>query len=94
VKRRDFSFIETAAKRANELTEYKDPQYLSTLARLCFKRSDLEGAVKWARKAVENLPGQPFFVGPPIRAALQGYETEAQLRKEGAPGAKEEKEEK
>jgi len=40
--------------------------------------------VKWSSKAVENLEGQPFFVGPPIRAALQAYEAEAQARPEPA----------
>ncbi len=89
VKRRDLVFIEEAAQRANELTEYKDPQYLHTLARLCYERGDLDGALKWSRKAVENLTGQPFFVGPPIQAALQEYEAEAKLRLQSTPESKE-----
>lgn len=89
VERRDLLFVEQAAQRANELTEYKDPQYLHVLARLCYERGDLDGALKWSRQAVENLAGQPFFVGPPIRAALQEYETEAQLRQQNAPAPKE-----
>ena len=67
--------------RANELTEHKDPQYLHTLARLHYERGDLEGAVKWSRKAVKNLTGQPFFVGPPIRAALEEYEAQFNVSK-------------
>jgi len=85
VKRRDLQFVEEAAQRANELTKYVDPQYLDTLARVRYERGDLGAAVKWSRKAVENLEGQPFFVGPPIRAALQAYEAEAQS---GAGSAK------
>jgi hypothetical protein len=80
IKRRDLPFVEQAAQRANELTGHEDPQYLTTLARLCYERGDLEGAIKWSRKAVDHLEGQPFFVGPPIRAALQAYEAEAQTR--------------
>jgi hypothetical protein len=38
---------------------------------------------------VENLTGQPFFVGPPIKAALQGYEAEAKLRQQSTPAPKE-----
>ena len=78
VERVDLDFVGTAAQRANELTEYRDPIYLSTLARLCYERGDLGCAVKWSRKAVDNLEGQPFFVGPPIRAALEDYETQAE----------------
>ncbi len=78
VKRKDLHFIEQAAKRANELSEHKDPQHLNTLALLYYERGDVNSAVKWARKAVENLEGQPFFVGPPIRAALAAYEAEAE----------------
>jgi hypothetical protein len=80
VQRRDLMFIERAAQRANELTKHKDPQCLNTLALLCYERGDLDGAVKWCRQAVDNLAGQPFFVGPPIRAALQSYEAQAQAR--------------
>lgn len=82
VKRRDLRFVQEAAQQANELTEWKDPQYLNTLASVHYERGDLDAALKWSRKAVENLPGQPFFVGPPIRAALQEYEAEAQTRQE------------
>jgi hypothetical protein len=80
VKRRDLQFVEEAAQRANELTKYRDPRYLDTLARACYARGDLDSAVKWSRKAVENIEGQPFFVGPPIQAALEAYEAEAQTR--------------
>jgi hypothetical protein len=82
VNRRDLEFVEKAARRANELTEYKDPQYLNTLARACYERGDLDAAVRWSRKAVENLEGQPFFIPPPIQAALAAYEAEAESRVE------------
>jgi hypothetical protein len=86
VKRRDLQFVEEAAQRANELTKYEDPRYLDTLASVCYARGDLDAAVKWSRKAVEYIEGQPFFVGPPIRAALEAYEAEAQTRA-GSPKA-------
>jgi len=88
VRRRDLLFVEEAAQQANKLTEYKDPLQLNTLALLCHERGDLDCAVKWSRKAVDNLAGQPFFVGPPIRAALREYEAQAQMRHETkeAPG--------
>lgn len=76
VRRRDLRFVERAAERANALSKHEDPIHLSTLARLCYEQGDLDGAVKWARRAVENLDGQPFFVGPPIRAALEEYEAQ------------------
>ena len=82
VRRRDLFFVEEAAQQANKLTEYKDPVQLNTLALLCYERGDLDCVVKWSRKAVDNLAGQPFFVGPPIRAALEEYEAQAQMRPE------------
>ena len=89
VKRRDFTFVEKAVVRANELTDHKDPTYLNTLARLRYELGDLDGALEWQRKAVENLEGQPFFVPPPIKAALQQYEAEAKSREEPASAAQE-----
>lgn len=82
VKRRDLAFVEKAILRANELSDHKDPTYLNTLARLRYELGDLEGAIEWQRKAVNNLEGQPFFIPPPIRAALQQYEAEAKRRAE------------
>ena len=90
VKRRDLMFIERAVERANELTEHKDPQCLATLAQLCYERGDLDGAIKRSRQAVDNLAGQPFFIGPPIQAALQAYESQAQaMQKDEEPAPKE-----
>jgi hypothetical protein len=84
VQRRDLELVRQAAERANALSEHKDPIHLSTLARLCYEQGDLDGAVKWSQKAVENLAGQPFFVGPAIRAALEDYEARARIRQEAA----------
>ncbi len=84
VKRRDLHFVEQAAERANALTDYLDPVYLSTLARLCYEQGDLDCAVRWSSKAVDNLEGQPFFVAPPIRAALEEYQALAQAMKQAA----------
>jgi len=84
VERRDLRFVKQAAERANALSGHKDPIHLSTLARLCFELGDLGCAVKWAGQAVENLAGQPFFVGPPIRAALEDYEAQARIGQQAA----------
>jgi hypothetical protein len=85
VTRRDLRLVQKAAERANALSEYKDPIHLSTLARLCYEWGDLDCAVEWARQAVENLAGQPFFIGPPIRAALEDYEAQALIGKDPMP---------
>jgi hypothetical protein len=82
VKRRDLQFVERAASRANELSGYEDPIHLSTLARLRYEQGDLDGALEWSRKAADNLAGQPFFIGPAIRAELEAYEAEIRGRQE------------
>lgn len=85
VERRDLRLVKQAAERANTLSGHEDPIHLSTLAGLCYELGDLDCAVKWARQAVENLAGQPFFVAPPIRAALENYEAQARIGQEAAP---------
>jgi len=84
IRRRDLALVDQAIQRANDLTGYKDATCLHTLARLHYERGDLDGALRYARLAVDNLEGQPFYIPPPIRAALQGYEAEAErLKKAG-----------
>lgn len=80
VERRDLGFVEQAVLRANELSGYEDPIHLGTLARLRYEQGDLDAALKWARKAADNVAGQPFFIGPTILAELEAYEAEARSR--------------
>lgn len=79
---RDLSFALKAAQRANELTEFKDPALLGTLARVYDMKADSPTALKWARQAVERLEGAPPEVAAEVRAALQRYETQAERNKE------------
>ncbi len=44
-----------SATKACELTEWKEPQSLATLAAACSEARDFDGAVKWQQKAVELL---------------------------------------
>ncbi|HPM23042.1 MAG TPA: YceI family protein [Phycisphaerae bacterium] len=71
---RDLLFAGGTAQRANELTEFKDPTLLNTLARVCYEKADLDGAVKWMRAAVDHLEGTPPPVAAEIRATLERYE--------------------
>jgi len=57
LKTRDFNFAMKAAKRAVELTEEKDGAILDTLARVYFETGNLEKAIQWQKKAVENATG-------------------------------------
>jgi hypothetical protein len=77
IKTRDLAFALEAAQRANQLTEFKDPRLLNTLARVQYERADVDAALKWARKAVEHIEDATPDVVPQIRAALQRYEARA-----------------
>jgi polyisoprenoid-binding protein YceI len=82
IKTRDLGFVREAAERANELTGYKDPELLHTLAQVQFERADLDAALKWARQAVENAEGAAPSIAAEVRAALQRYEAQAQKNRE------------
>ncbi len=73
IRTRDLGFVLTAARRANELTEFKDAGLLSTLARAYYERADLESAVKYARAAAEHLDKVPAPAADEVRATLTRY---------------------
>lgn len=80
IKRRDLAFVEEAARRANELSDHKKAMHLHTLARVRYELGDLDGAVKFQKLAVERLAGEPFYISPPVKAALAKYEAESKRR--------------
>lgn len=75
IERRNLKFAEQVLVRANELTEHQDAECLHALARLHYEREDLEGAVKWARAAVQYVDRLPGWAAEPIREALRQYES-------------------
>jgi hypothetical protein len=79
---RDLAFALKAAQRANELTEFKDPILLDTLALAHHEMGDLDEALKRSRQAVEHIEAAGPELGPGIRAALQRYEAKAEKLKE------------
>ena len=82
IQRRDLTFAAKAVRRANELTESKDPAVLNTLARLHYELGDLPAALKWAGQAVEHLGETPPYVAAEIQAARERYQAEADQQSE------------
>ena len=74
---RDLGFALQTAQRANELTEFKDPALLNTLARAYADKADLDAALKWSRAAVAQLETAKPDVAEQARAALARYEAQA-----------------
>lgn len=77
--RKNIRFALQAAQRAGELTKHTDAMILSTLASVHYESGNLEQAVLWQRKAVENLAGVPERAAAQIRATLRQYEKESGL---------------
>ncbi|MDY7109452.1 MAG: redoxin family protein [Planctomycetota bacterium] len=75
VKVRDLAFAMRAARRACELTKDQDPAILDTMARIYYEMGDLDNAVAWQRKAVEQAGDTGM--GQEIRETLSRYEQEA-----------------
>jgi polyisoprenoid-binding protein YceI len=82
IQTRDLGFVLRAAQRANELTGFKDPELLHTLAQAHFERADLEAALKYARQAAENLADATPPVAAEVRATLQRCEAQAEQNRE------------
>jgi thiol-disulfide isomerase/thioredoxin len=60
LEHRDYEFSIKAAKRACELTEWKDPAILDTLALGLFESGNVQKAIKIQEKAVEHSIGTPY----------------------------------
>ena len=84
IEKRDLEFALKAAKRACEITEWKDPSLLDTYAHVLFSRGDAEGAVKWETKALDLCgPDTDEQLTSSIKDALaefQGKAKEASVR--------------
>lgn len=80
VVKRDLDFALKAAERANELAKAEDAAILDTLARVHHDRGDLDAAIEWQRKAVEQAGDDPMGAG--IREVLEAYEKEAAAKQE------------
>lgn len=78
IQTRDLAFALKAAQRANDLTESKDAELLSTLARVYYEKGELATAIKWARQAVENVGDAALPIADQLRETLQRYEAEAE----------------
>lgn len=77
IEPRDLLFVIKAAHRANELTQFKDPVLLGTLARAHFERFDLADAVKWQQRAAETFADAKSPAADELRATLEKYEAAA-----------------
>lgn len=73
----DLGFALETAQHANELTEFKDPALLNTLARAYADKADLPAALKWSRAAAAQLETAKPEVAAQVRAALARYEAQA-----------------
>ncbi|MBU0616596.1 MAG: YceI family protein [Planctomycetes bacterium] len=78
IETRELAFALKAAQRANDLTESKAPELLSTLASVYYEKGELATAIKWARQAVENLGDAAPPLAGQIRETLQRYESHAE----------------
>ena len=70
-----------SAKKACELTAYKNPDYLETLAAACAEAGDFDGAIKWEKKALES-PEFEKAAGDRVRARLKTYQAMEPFRLE------------
>lgn len=75
---RDFDFALEAALRANEVTDGKSASILDTVARVHFERGDVDEAVIWQKRALEQAGDSPMAVD--IRETLIRYEKVAESR--------------
>lgn len=53
IQERDLDFALKAATRACDITDWKDPSLIDTYAHVLFARGDVEGAIKFEKKALD-----------------------------------------
>ncbi|MFV2070300.1 MAG: redoxin domain-containing protein, partial [Pirellulales bacterium] len=71
----DLDLAFKAAQRASELQNHQDAATLDTLARVCYEKGQLDKAIEWQKKAVEQNQGNRA-----IDATLKKYEAEKALQ--------------
>ncbi len=71
----DAALVLKAAKRANELTEHTSAAYLDTLARVYYESGDVRSALKWQRRAADQLNGDERYTEGVMRY-LKKYQQE------------------
>lgn len=81
----DLELALACAVQGNELTEYKGFSELETLAQVHFLRDELEDAIKWQTKAIENAPRDPRLQDN-FSTTLQKYRAALGRRKAEADG--------
>ena len=72
----------TAATQACELTEWKEPQTLMTLAAACSETGDFSSAVKWQQRAVDLVP-EKSSEKREYRKSLERYRASKPFRRPG-----------
>jgi polyisoprenoid-binding protein YceI len=77
VETRDLAFALKAARRADELTEHKDPTLLYLLAQVYYQKADLPAALDCIRRAADQTKQADPELEAEIQAALQRYEAQA-----------------
>jgi thiol-disulfide isomerase/thioredoxin len=80
IKERDLDLALEFARRANAVSDEKDPAILDTLARCYYEKGDLANAVKTQEQAAKNAGSDEM--GEEIKANLKKYQDE--LAKKGS----------
>ena len=76
VTNRDLDLATKLAERAAKLTDHEEPAILDTLAYALHADGDLDGAIKWQRRAVD-LAGDNAELAGELKERLEQYEAEA-----------------
>ena len=78
VEKKDLDLALQAATRACELTEWKSPHILDTLARVHFEKGNVEKAIELQKKAVEHAQEYPEMAADLTKTLVQ-YEKAVQV---------------
>lgn len=80
---RDLELILSAARRASELTEMKDPAILDTLAQAHAARGEFDKALELARMAEASLSNAPPAVATEVKATRERLERRKGVESQG-----------